>query len=275
MSSFEARQTSLFKLSHRLLLSTLFYDRTSQGVDHFTQKEKSVRAAMACNLCASIDLEDWMGKGLTTNKVELSPRAGRGRLHFDRSKRRALGVRERVLATADNLFFNEGIHETGINKLIDQAGVAKASFYSTFASKDDLVEACLESRHKASLVRLRKIESQTASLETKIGDVFDLLVEAASKSTFRGCIFVVAAIEQHGRNLPAFRWVRIHKLAVRDTFVRMLISAGVNSAREIAEQLSIIYDGSLVTAAVRPRSGAIQRARFMAISLIRSRSSAP
>lgn len=207
-----------------------------------------------------------------TNKAELSPRAVRGRLNFDRSKRRALGVRERVLTTADDLFFNEGIHETGINKLIDQAGVAKASFYSAFASKDDLVEACLESRHKASLVRLRKIENQTTSLETKIGDVFDLLLEAASKSTFRGCLFVVAAIEQHGRNLPAFRWVRTHKVAVRDTFVRMLTSAGTEPAKEIAEQLSILYDGSLVTAAFRPKSGAIQRARLMAISLIRDRS---
>ncbi|WP_425909232.1 TetR/AcrR family transcriptional regulator [Nitrobacter sp. TKz-YC02] len=211
-------------------------------------------------------------KRLSTNKAELLPRAVRGRLNFDRSKRRALGVRERVLTTADDLFFNEGIHETGINKLIDQAGVAKASFYSTFASKDDLVEACLESRHKASLVRLRKIENQTTSLETKIGDVFDLLLEAASKSTFRGCLFVVAAIEQHGRNLPAFRWVRIHKVAVRDAFVRMLTSAGIKPAKEIAEQLSILYDGSLVTAAFRPKSGAIQRARLMAISLIRDRS---
>jgi len=152
-----------------------------------------------------------------SKKAELSPRAFRGRPHFDRSKRRTLGVRERVLATADDLFFSEGIHETGINKLIDKAGVAKASFYSAFPSKDDLVEACLESRHKASLERLCKIEIRTASLESKIGDVFDLLLEAASKSTFRGCAFVVAAIEQHGRNLPASRWVRIHKVAVRDT----------------------------------------------------------
>ncbi|MBU6462368.1 MAG: TetR/AcrR family transcriptional regulator [Bradyrhizobium sp.] len=202
-----------------------------------------------------------------SRKAALSSR-DRGRLHFDRSRRRTLGVKERVLATADDLFSNEGIHETGINKLIDRAGVAKASFYSAYPSKDDLVEAYLESRHKAFLERLREIEIGTASLEIKISDVFDLLLEVASKSTFRGCAFVVAAIEQHGRNLPAPRWVRIHKLAVRDTFVRMLASAGVNPAREISEQLAILYDGSLVTAAVRPESGAIQRARLMAISLI-------
>ena len=207
-----------------------------------------------------------------SKKAELSPRAIHGRSHFDRSKRRTLGVRERVLATANDLFFSEGIHETGINKLIDQAGVAKASFYSAFPSKDDLVKACLESRHKASLERLRSIEIQTTSLESKISDVFDLLLEAASKSTFRGCAFVVAAIEQHGRNLPAPRWVRIHKVAVRDAFVRMLTSAGIKPAKEIAEQLSILYDGSLVTAAFMPKSGAIQRARLMAISLIRDSS---
>jgi AcrR family transcriptional regulator len=207
-----------------------------------------------------------------SRKEKLSPRAARGRSHFDRSKRRTLGVRERILATADDLFFSKGIHETGINKLINQAGVAKASFYSAFPSKDDLVEACLESRHKASLEQLRKIEIRTTSLESKISDVFDLLLEATSKSSFRGCAFVVAAIEQHGRNLPAFRWVRTHKLAVRDTFVRMLTSGGIKPAREIAEQLSILYDGSLVTAAVRPKSGAIQRARLMAISLIRNSS---
>ena len=56
-------------------------------------------------------------------------------------------ARERLLAAANELFYNEGVHTVGIDRVIEQAGVAKASLYNTFGSKDELVRAYLESRH--------------------------------------------------------------------------------------------------------------------------------
>ena len=56
-------------------------------------------------------------------------------------------ARERLLAAANELFYNEGVHTVGIDRVIEQAGVAKASLYNTFGSKDELVRAYLEGRH--------------------------------------------------------------------------------------------------------------------------------
>ena len=56
-------------------------------------------------------------------------------------------ARERLLAAADELFYEEGVHTVGIDRVIERAGVAKASLYNTFGSKDELVRAYLTSRH--------------------------------------------------------------------------------------------------------------------------------
>src|SRR6476646_6002058 len=61
-------------------------------------------------------------------------------------------ARERLLAAANELFYNEGMHTVGIDRVIEHAGVAKASLYNTFGSKDELVRAYLETRH-ASVTR--------------------------------------------------------------------------------------------------------------------------
>src|SRR6202021_3405822 len=56
-------------------------------------------------------------------------------------------ARERLLAAANELFYEEGVHTVGIDRVIEQAGVAKGSLYNTFGSKDELVRAYLETRH--------------------------------------------------------------------------------------------------------------------------------
>ncbi|MGW4334872.1 TetR/AcrR family transcriptional regulator [Rhodococcus koreensis] len=177
-------------------------------------------------------------------------------------------ARERILRTADDLFFTEGIVATGVNRLIEDAGVAKASFYSNFKSKNDLVDAYLEKRHYDLMERFDAIESSADSIEIKFVRVFDLLSTAVVQNAYRGCTFVVAAVEMPQESLPAKRWVRTHKLAVRDCFCRMLTASDVPNASELAEQLALIYDGALVMAAVRPESRTIERARSMVLTLI-------
>ncbi|MDV6244890.1 TetR/AcrR family transcriptional regulator [Rhodococcus opacus] len=180
------------------------------------------------------------------------------------------GPRERILAVADELFFADGIHNTGINLLIERAEVAKASFYSTFKSKNDLVDAYLQRQHSTIIERLERIPKSDNSLEVKIVQVFDLLSTAAAQAAYRGCSFVVAAIEMPQSDLPAKRWARIHKLAVLSIIRRMIEDAGYVNADEVSEQIAIIYDGTLVTAAIRPESGAIERGRAMALAVIHS-----
>jgi len=63
-------------------------------------------------------------------------------------------ARERLLAAANELFYNEGVHTVGIDRIIEQAGVAKASLYNTFGSKDELVRAYLQTRHDSVTQRI-------------------------------------------------------------------------------------------------------------------------
>ena len=63
--------------------------------------------------------------------------------------------RERLLKAADELFYAEGVNSVGINRVIERANVARASLYSTFGSKDELIRAYLENRMEISKARLR------------------------------------------------------------------------------------------------------------------------
>ena len=76
-----------------------------------------------------------------------------------------LSARERLLAAASELFYAEGVHTVGIDRVIERAGVAKASLYNTFGSKDELVRAYLEARHAQTSERIRNRMPSGASME--------------------------------------------------------------------------------------------------------------
>lgn len=192
------------------------------------------------------------------------------RAQIEEGSRAPASARDRLLAAADELFFSEGIHNTGVTLLIERANIAKASFYTAFKSKNDLVDAYLERQHLIIVERLYNIERSDDSLPVKISKIFDLLSNSVVQTSYRGCLFFVAAIEQPQSDLPAKRWVRAHKLEVLHVFHRICETAQHPHAEEVAEQLAIIYDGALVTAAVRPESGAIKRGCAMALALLGS-----
>src|SRR4051812_18939306 len=94
-------------------------------------------------------------------------------------------ARERLLAAANELFYAEGVHTVGIDRVIERAGVAKASLYSTFGSKEELVRAYLEGRAQS---RHQRIEGHLATLagpREKILGVFDVQGEIVAQPTYR------------------------------------------------------------------------------------------
>src|ERR1700722_9703214 len=107
-------------------------------------------------------------------------------------------ARERLLSAASELFYAEGVHTVGIDRVIDRAGVAKASLYNTFGSKDELVRAYLEVRHAAITARItRYIERYEGPRERLLG-VFEAQGELFAETGFRGCAFVSASAESPG-----------------------------------------------------------------------------
>ncbi|MBU8816810.1 TetR/AcrR family transcriptional regulator [Mycolicibacterium goodii] len=170
---------------------------------------------------------------------------------------------------ADELFFNYGFAATGINRIIADSGVAKASFYTAFRSKAELIDAYLEGHHRRLMEQLDQIESSSDNMLAKVNQVFNLLALEVQQPGYRGCLFVVASAELTQNDaMPARRWVRNHKLAVRDCFRRVFISGGLVDPDEMAEEMVILYEGALVTTAVRPESGAVDRARLTSLQLI-------
>src|SRR5262249_42725186 len=104
-------------------------------------------------------------------------------------------ARDRLLAAADELFYEHGVQTVGIDRIIERAGVAKASLYNTFGSKDELVRAYLEGRHA---VRRDAITAAIAALESpraKVLAVFDRLATVFETNGFRGCAFINASAE--------------------------------------------------------------------------------
>src|SRR5690242_9649748 len=105
-------------------------------------------------------------------------------------------ARDRLLAAANELFYEEGVHTVGIDRIIERAGVAKASLYGTFGSKDELVRAYLEGRHARRQTRITEaLATRYATPRERILGVFDVLGETVAEPGFHGCAFINASVE--------------------------------------------------------------------------------
>ena len=175
-------------------------------------------------------------------------------------------ARERLLAAANELFYDEGVHSVGIDRIIEQAGVAKASLYNTFGSKDELIRAYLEARHANLAARItRSLERYDTPRERLLG-VFEAQGELFTEPDYHGCAFVRASAESHPGDLveqaaDAYRgWVRA-------LFADLAEQAGVPDPQALARQLHLLYDGSGLSARMDrdPSSAAAARAAAAAL----------
>jgi AcrR family transcriptional regulator len=183
------------------------------------------------------------------------------------------GPRARLLEAADKLFYEEGIHTVGIDRLLEEAGVAKASLYSAFGSKDALIGEYLAARLERRRLRVENAIAKHESPRARILAVFDVLAERVAEKDFRGCAFVRAAAEgQPNERVGAVcdearRWVK-------SLFVALAISAGARSPERLAQQLVMLYDGAVVAAQMDEDLDAPRAARDTAEVLI-DRATAP
>ena len=176
-------------------------------------------------------------------------------------------ARERLLAAAEELFYQEGVQSVGIDKVVERAGVAKASLYSNFKGKDDLVRAYLEARYKA---RRAAIEIKLALHDAprdKLLSVFDAMAEALAKPNYRGCAFMRASAEMpadaSGRQVcrDARRWTR-------ELLSGLAKKAGAANPDALANQLLLLYDGAAASAQMDRDPGAAAAAKAAAMLLI-------
>jgi AcrR family transcriptional regulator len=176
-------------------------------------------------------------------------------------------ARERLLAAADQLFYAEGVHTVGIDRIIEHAGVAKASLYSTFGSKDELVRAYLQGRHQARRDRITAKLAPLATPREKLLGVFDALAEATAAPGFRGCAFYNASAESTDDG-PARQVCAVNRTWTRSLFTDLARQAGARDPDGLADQLVILYDGTSVGARMDRSVTAARTARAMAAALL-------
>jgi AcrR family transcriptional regulator len=176
-------------------------------------------------------------------------------------------VRERLLAAADELFYREGINNVGIDRVLEHAGVAKASLYSTFGSKDELVKAYLEGRQATRRARIEGRLAREQTARGKLLAVFDALAETLAQPGFRGCAFIMANAERPGgdRSQPVSD---VYRQWLRELLLQLAKETGASEPALLAQQLLLLYDGALIGAQMDTNVGAARAARITAQALI-------
>jgi len=161
----------------------------------------------------------------------------------------AAGARERILAAASDLFYREGVRAIGVDAVVERAGVAKASLYHHFRSKDELAAAVLRRRDERWLAWLEgAVRSRADSPKGQILAVFEALEDWFASDDFRGCGFINAAAEFPDPTHPVREVAREHKKAVRAYLRELTTAAGEHDPTRIAEQLFLLMEGAIVTA---------------------------
>jgi AcrR family transcriptional regulator len=177
-------------------------------------------------------------------------------------------ARERLLAAATELFYAEGVHTVGIDRVIQRAGVAKASLYSTFGSKEELVRAYLAGRAEARQRRITDRIARHDNPRDRILGIFDLLREAVALPTYRGCAFINASAEGPRGETKVTQVCSDSRAWLRDRFIELARDAGAADPTTLGRQLVLLYDGATIGASMDGDVSVAAEARALAETLL-------
>ena len=175
-------------------------------------------------------------------------------------------ARERLLSAASELFYAEGVHTVGIDRVIERAGVAKASLYNTFGSKDELVRVYLEGRHAVIAARIARYIERYADPRDKLLGVFEAQGELFAEPGFRGCAFVSASAESPGQAVS--RAADDYRGWVRGLLTALAGDAGAPEPEKLGRQLHMVYDGASLSSRMDRDRTAAADARSAAETLL-------
>lgn len=173
----------------------------------------------------------------------------------------AAETRRRLIQAADDLFYREGIHATGVDAVARRAGVTKMTLYSHFGSKDELVAAYLKERDRRWRCKLEETLKVYSAPREKLLAVFEAYVECLVADGLRGCAYVNCAAEFPDPEHPARRVVKEHKAGVRERLRSLAEEAGAKEPEDLAERLFVVLEGAFITGALEGDEGILERVR--------------
>ena len=182
-------------------------------------------------------------------------------------------VHDRILNTASSLFYQQGIRNVGIDKIIAESGVAKMSLYNHFKSKDALIEAWLRQEDQQWCEWLKSaIEERTHNPSKQLLAIFDALREWFEGPDFRGCAFINASIELANPDHPGHRVALEHQQSIYRYILSLAQAADVLSPEQLARQLLLLVQGAIVVAMMEGSWSTASQAKKAAAILIQTAS---
>jgi AcrR family transcriptional regulator len=158
------------------------------------------------------------------------------------------GAKIRILETAARLFYEEGIHGVGVDRLISEASVTKATFYKHYGSKDNLILAYIQSSHEQVVALMEGIIAEAPDARTAIRNWTDAVIAQTNEPGFRGCAFLNAAAEYHDARSPVREVVAMHRDWYTERLADLLQDAGQDLPGDGADELMLARDGAMVGA---------------------------
>lgn len=179
-------------------------------------------------------------------------------------------TREKLIATAINLFYRNGFNSVGIDRIIAETGVTKTTFYKHFEGKDDLILEAVRTRDAWELEAWNRAVKKVAGPKPKaqlIG-LFDVLDTWFNDPDFIGCMFINTAAEFPNPNDPVHEAAAEHKISMRNGIRDLAIAADLPEPEAFADRYTVILEGTLILRQVHGRNDAARLAKTMIQALL-------
>lgn len=170
--------------------------------------------------------------------------------------------RERLLRTSTDLFARQGYNTTGINQIISEANVAKASFYKHFKSKEHLCAAFLNGRHRYWFDELIRFTGDESNPKAKVLCSFDFLTFMNEKEHFAGCCFLNILSEIPANNTDILNVIKNHKSELRAFFFDVL------GQKALADHIYLLFESCMVESKLFASNELIDKAKEFAGNLL-------
>jgi len=179
-------------------------------------------------------------------------------------------VQDKILQTAEQLIYQNGIHAMGMDLLVRTSGVARKSIYRYYATKDEVALHALSARDIRWMAWFRSEADKAPTAEARILAMFGVLKCWFESEGFRGCAFINTAGEIGDPADPLRQLAKAHKQKLFDYVLELCQQSGVEQPQVLAKQLLILIDGAITLARVMADYSAADSAREMAELLFKS-----
>jgi len=182
-----------------------------------------------------------------------------------------MNMREKILVTATSLFESRGIQASGVDTIIAEAGIAKATLYKHYPSKNLLVTAYLRGKSDRfyEWLNSRLISKKTNSLEILIA-LCELVEQWIMTPEFHGLPFHIASVEFPDPDHPINQYSAVLAVELQGYLSKIAATAGAKDPEALGQQLTILFEGAALVERLSPGAGAAKRAKNAAITLIRA-----